>query len=83
MLRRQALAWLRDDLTAHRQMTHRDEAAGKQLVRERMRHWQQDADLTSVRDRAALDRLPDDERQQWRQLWQDVSAVLAKVEEKR
>jgi hypothetical protein len=45
-----------------------------------MRHWQQDADLASVRDPQALDRLPNDERHQWRQLWQDVAALLKGVE---
>jgi len=38
--------------------------------------------LASVRDKAALDKLPEDERQQWRQLWDDVAALLKKVAEK-
>ena len=37
----------------------------------------------SGRDRAALDGRPDDERQEWRQLWDDVAALLKKVEEKK
>jgi hypothetical protein len=36
--------------------------------------------FAAVRDPSALDRLPDDERQQWRQLWDDVAALLRKVE---
>jgi hypothetical protein len=31
---------------------------------------------------AALDKLPDDERQQWRQLWSDVAALPKKAEQK-
>jgi serine/threonine-protein kinase len=81
MLRRQALAWLRDDLTAYAKLAERAEPAARQPVREKMRHWQQDADLAPVRDQEALDRLPDDERQSWRQLWDDVGALLKKVEE--
>jgi serine/threonine-protein kinase len=83
MLRRQALAWLRDDLAAYARMAQGAEPAGKQLVRERMRHWQQDSDLGSVRDPRALDRLSADERRPWQQLWQDVGSLLKKVEEKK
>jgi hypothetical protein len=31
----------------------------------------------------ARDKLPDDERQQWCQLWDDVAALLKKVEAKK
>ena len=82
MLRRQALAWLRDDLAAYRKLAERDAAAGKQLVRERMQHWQRDADLASVRDPQALGQLPEDERRQWHQLWEEVATLLKKVEQK-
>ena len=58
------------------------EAPAKQQVRQALQEWQQDADLASVRDQAALDRLPDDERRPWRELWHDVAAPLAKVGEK-
>jgi serine/threonine-protein kinase len=82
-LRRQALGWLRADVAAYAKMAKGDEPAVSQLVRERMQHWQEDADLASVRDRGALDRLPDGERQQWRLLWDDVAALLRKVEVKK
>jgi hypothetical protein len=36
-----------------------------------------------VRDPAALDQLPDDERTAWRRLWEDVAALRQKVEEKK
>jgi tetratricopeptide (TPR) repeat protein/tRNA A-37 threonylcarbamoyl transferase component Bud32 len=80
MLRRQTLRWLRDDLA---QMAVRAEPPGIQLVRDRLRHWQGDIDLAGVRESVALDKLPNDERQQWRQLWDDVAALLKKVEEKK
>jgi tetratricopeptide (TPR) repeat protein len=82
MLRRQALAWLRADLAQYAQRADREEPAAKQFVGGRMRHWQGDTDLVSVRDKAALDQLPDEERQQWRQFWDDVAALLKKVSEK-
>jgi tetratricopeptide (TPR) repeat protein len=49
-------------------------------VRSRLARWQKEPDLASVRDPAALDQLPDDERQAWRQLWDEVAALLRKVE---
>jgi tetratricopeptide (TPR) repeat protein len=80
MLRRQALRWLRADLALHAQLAERDDAAAKQAVRQRLAHWQQDPDLATVRDPAALAQLTDDERQAWRQLWDEVAALLRKVE---
>jgi hypothetical protein len=44
-----------------------------------LRHWQQDADLSSVRDPAALARLPRDERDAWERLWADVASLLGKA----
>jgi serine/threonine-protein kinase len=82
MLRRQALRWLREDLTLYEKLAQDKRAAVRQFIHHNLRHWQQDADIASVRDTAALDKLPDDERQQWRQLWDDVAALLKKVEPK-
>jgi hypothetical protein len=82
MLRRHALRWLRADLALRVKMAEGGDAAAKQSAREKMLHWQQDADLASVRDKAALDKLPDDEREAWRALWAEVAGLLKKVEEK-
>jgi hypothetical protein len=45
-----------------------------------MQRWQKDADLTSVRDGHALGQLPDDEREDWRQFWEDVERLLRQIE---
>ncbi len=45
-----------------------------------MRHWQQDTDLAGIRDKAALDKLPAEERQAFTQLWADVAALLQKAQ---
>jgi hypothetical protein len=45
-----------------------------------MRQWRQDANLASVRDPEALAQLPDDERQDWRRLWDDVYQLLQELE---
>jgi serine/threonine-protein kinase len=83
MLRRQALTWLRADLVLRTQMAESGEPASRRTVQEKLQSWQRDAHLASVRDQAALDRLPDDARQQWHQLWDDVAALLKKVEDKK
>jgi serine/threonine-protein kinase len=78
-LRRQALDWLKADLAEYAKMAERGEPAAKQMVRQRMAHWRQDADFVSVRDKDALDRLSEAERQAWQQLWADVDALLKKA----
>jgi Flp pilus assembly protein TadD len=82
-LRRQALAWLRADLALYAKLAEREDPKAQDVVRERLTHWQQDSDLASVRDQAALGKLPDDEREPWRQLWDGVAALLKKVGEKK
>jgi tetratricopeptide (TPR) repeat protein len=83
MLRRQALRWLHADLVRYREIVAGDKAALWRAVEKKMRVWQQAADLASVRDKAALHKLPDEERQAWRRLWDEVAALLKKVEAKK
>jgi hypothetical protein len=45
-----------------------------------MRSWQSDSNLTSVRDNEALTKLPEDERKNWTELWDDVAALLKRAE---
>ena len=77
--RRQALRWLRADLAAYTQLAGRDDPKLKQAIRQRLGHWQKDADLAPVRDAEALNKLPGYERDVWRQLWADVDALRKKV----
>src|SRR5262249_34157052 len=81
-LRRQALRWLRADLAAYARLAERDDPKLRQAVRQRLTHWLKDPDLASVRDREALDTLPDHERQQWGKLWADVDALHRKADGK-
>jgi serine/threonine protein kinase/Flp pilus assembly protein TadD len=83
LLRVQALRWLHDDLAACAKLADREDPSAKQMVRQNLAHWQQDSDLARVRDKESLDRLADDERKEWRRLWDDVAALLKKVEEKK
>jgi serine/threonine-protein kinase len=81
MLRRQASRWLRADLAVYAKLAERDDPKAKEAVRQRLAHWQQDPDFASVRDKEALGKLPEDERQDWRQLWDEVAALLKKVQD--
>jgi tetratricopeptide (TPR) repeat protein len=78
-LRRQALDWLRADLTAYAKLLAGKDPKSPSLVRQRMRHWQQDADFRGVRGEDALAKLPETERPDWRALWADVAALLKKA----
>ena len=44
--------------------------------------WQRLPDLASVRDAAALAKLPADERQGWQQFWADVAELRKQAEAK-
>jgi serine/threonine-protein kinase len=79
MFRRQALAWLRADLAVHTKSAAGAEAAAKEAVRQRLEHWQKDADLAGLRDPNALARLPQAECDAWNRLWAEVDALLAKA----
>jgi hypothetical protein len=45
-------------------------------------HWRSDPDLVSVRDDAALERLPEGERDPWRALWRELDALAERVAKK-
>ena len=81
-LRRQALAWLRDDLALYGKLVEREDPTAKQAVRQLLGHWPEDTDLVSVRDRDALAKLPEAERQDWQKLWADVAETLTRARDK-
>src|SRR5262249_29135105 len=82
-LRQQALDWLRADLAAYTRLAEKGNGSIRQAILRRLAHWQQDTDLTAVRDEKAFAALPEAERNQWRKLWADVAAQLKKVEDKK
>ena len=53
------------------------------MVVQFLKHWQKDPDLAGVRDRSALEKLPDAERAEWEKLWADVAELLKKVQEQK
>jgi tetratricopeptide (TPR) repeat protein len=76
-LRGKALAWLRADLAHHMRQGASVDAPTRQFAAARLTHWLADTDLSGLRDTKALENLPADERQQWRQFWTEVKAALA------
>jgi serine/threonine-protein kinase len=78
-LRRQALAWLRADLAAYIKLLAGANPQAPALVRQRLQHWQRDVDFRGVRGDDALAKLPEAERQDWQQLWQDVEALVRRA----
>jgi tetratricopeptide (TPR) repeat protein len=77
-LRRQALDWLRADLTAWARLLA-DKPQERPVVRQKVQQWKRDADLASVRDPEAVANLPAAEREPWRKLWADVDDLLARA----
>jgi hypothetical protein len=80
--RKQALDWLRADLALRTRQLTSGKPADRAEVQRALQHWQKDADLASIRDKAALTKLPSDEQKAFAQLWADVAALLKKTEQK-
>jgi hypothetical protein len=79
-LRKQALEWLRADLAMRTRQLETGKPADRAAVRQALRHWQKDGDLAGLRDKAALAKLPAEERGAFTSLWSDVAALLKKAE---
>ncbi len=71
------------DLAAWGKQFNEDADKTRPVVQETMTHWKQGADLASLRNPKALEKLPPDERDAWQKLWKDVDALLAKTREKK
>jgi serine/threonine-protein kinase len=74
--REQALAWLRADLALWTKQLASDQPKDRAAARFMLEHWRRDADLTGLREEAALTRLPAAEREACRRLWADVDGLL-------
>jgi serine/threonine-protein kinase len=81
MLRRQALGWLRDDLTAWSEYLGKGAQQAPAAVEQTLQHWQTDPDLASVRDKGELAKLPIAERDAWAKLWADVETLRNRARE--
>jgi hypothetical protein len=81
-LRQQAFDWLRADLALWNKQVESAKPEALADARRILQYWQKDTDLASLRDSAALGRLPENERAAWQALWRDVDELLERVVKK-
>ncbi len=81
-LRRQALEWLKAELTVWAKLLAAGSPQARPLIVQILTHWQQDTDLAGIRDAAALAKLSAAEQKAFTQLWADAAALLKKAKEK-
>jgi hypothetical protein len=81
-LRRKAVLWLRADLAHWTKQVQSAKPSDRTVVRQTLQHWQDDSDLAGLREMAALQKLPADERELCQKLWADVADLLKKVQGK-
>jgi hypothetical protein len=77
--RRQALTWLRADLALCRKQLQSWWPGDAASARRALTAWQRDPALAGLRDRAALARLPAEERAACASFWVDVAGLLEKT----
>ncbi len=70
-LRREALAWLKADLTQWKNRADNREQT-RPIVNMQMNHWLKNSDFSEVRDPDLVIRLSDDERKEWESFWAEV-----------
>ena len=77
-LRQKALAWLEAELAVRRYfllMTFMENPLVVARVQKDLQDWQDEPDLTGVRDNEELARLPADEQEVWQKFWTNVEAL--------
>ncbi len=74
--RRQALDWLKADLTHWTKEARTGSPEGKARAIKTLRRWKSDPDLAGVRDEEPLKTLGEDEREACRALWTEVDQLL-------
>jgi serine/threonine-protein kinase len=77
--RDQAREWLQMELAARIKALDTDPTAARAGVRGALTYWREDPDLACLRDPAALDKLPPQERKEYTAFWAQVDAVLART----
>ncbi len=74
--RKQAIDWLRANLATYEKQVESGKPADWTMVKQRLTHWQKDADLASIRDQESLAKLSAEEREGCQKLWADVATLL-------
>jgi tetratricopeptide (TPR) repeat protein len=79
-LRNQALDWLTADLAVCTRLLESGPREARPFIARTLSHWKQNPHLAGIRDRAALDKLSDEEQKAFTLLWAHVTALLKKAE---
>ena len=79
-LRAQAVGWLKEELAVWRKLADSSPPAERSVIIQTLKHWRQDADLTGIRDQAALSNLSENDRKQCLALWAEVDDLLKRTE---
>ncbi len=77
--RNKALDWLKADLAERAKQAETNQPRARRDVIQKLQHWKVDRDLAGVREAAALEKLPADQRRDWLALWSEVGTVLAEA----
>jgi serine/threonine protein kinase/Flp pilus assembly protein TadD len=77
--RKQALEWLQEDLAVCTKRIESRKAEDRRLVRERLRDWQWEQKLASLREPNRVAQLPPEERRACQQFWADVAALQKRI----
>jgi serine/threonine-protein kinase len=81
--RDQAREWLQADLAARAHAFDADPTAARASARKALTRWQEDPDLSCVRDPGELAKLNADEQKEYQALWQAVSNLLRRAREEK
>ena len=74
-LRKLALGWLRADLEVWKPRAANPIRSTPDPIQE-LQHWLRDPDLAGLRDKDALEKLPEEERKEWSALWAEVEELI-------
>jgi tetratricopeptide (TPR) repeat protein len=78
-LRRQALVWLKSELSAATKLVDSGPPPARANISEALNRWEQDSNLASFRSAEALAKLPEDEHTAWQTLWADVDSLMKRA----
>jgi Tetratricopeptide repeat len=78
-LRRQALIWLKAELTASTKLIESGPPQGSTGISQAIEQWEQDSNLAGFREALTLAKLPADEKKAWQTLWADVDSVMKRA----
>ncbi len=79
--RQQARKWVQADLVAWARYLDSTLGPDRTLILGILTHWRADPDLAGLRDPAALDRMPEAERQECRRLLSELDALLYRLKD--